>query len=109
VQPNSTQPGNNQDPAVGQVPFTALPGQSLPPVDPTNLGPSATIPSPEPISTTSINAAQDTIETWVGRVEQTVVLEPNPRKRLTAFAQLKKEYQQNVLGLTGKVEEKPKP
>lgn len=92
---------------MGQAPFNNVPGQALPPVDPTNLGIPPTIPSPSPLPTTSVSDSAGAIETWVERIEQIITNEPNPRKRADAINRLKDEYQQNVLGLKiGSAEDK---
>jgi hypothetical protein len=108
VQPNNVQSGTNQEPAVGQALVNSAGNQALPSVDPTNLGVPPTIPSPNLLPNTSVSATGPAIEEWVHRIEGTVITQPNPRKRAEVFAQLKTDYQQNVLGLKPKQPGEPK-
>ncbi|MCA9325775.1 hypothetical protein KDA23_07015 [Candidatus Saccharibacteria bacterium] len=107
MQPNTPQSGNSQDPAVGQAPFNSAPNHELPEVDPTNLGVPPTLPSPTPPAT-PIYDGKPAPEDWSQRIQHAMMAEANPRQRAARFAQLKNEYQQNVLGISPQKKEEPK-
>lgn len=109
VQPDNYQSGNDQKPTAGQGQFGVQTGQTLPSVDPTNLGITPTLPTPTPMTQNAVSGSVAAIETWVQRVEVAITSQPNPNKRADAITKLKMEYQQNVLGFQPKPNEGQMP